>query len=59
MMRALIVAFAGMLLLASPAMAQEAVGYWRGTLKLGEVSLRLGVKIERAADGALDLHSEA
>ena len=37
-----------------PAMAQDAVGYWQGTLTISEaMKLRAGVSIERAADGTL------
>jgi CubicO group peptidase (beta-lactamase class C family) len=55
MMRNLLLALAGILLaMASPALAQDATGYWRGTLKVTEqVTLRIGVHVEQAADGAL------
>jgi CubicO group peptidase (beta-lactamase class C family) len=52
MIRNLMLALAGaLLLLAAPASAQDVVGYWRGTLE--QANLRIGVKIEKAADGTL------
>ena len=38
---------------ASPAVAQEADGYWQGVLDTGAAKLTVGVAIERQADGAL------
>jgi CubicO group peptidase (beta-lactamase class C family) len=55
MMRRLIMALvAALWLLPSPAMAQDAVGYWRGTLQVdAQTALRIGVKVGKAADGSL------
>jgi CubicO group peptidase (beta-lactamase class C family) len=55
MIRNLLLAILGTLLfLPVPAPARDAAGYWRGTLKVSEqVSLRIGVHIEREADGSL------
>lgn len=42
------------LAISAPALAQDAVGYWQGTLTISEaMKLRAGVTIERGADGAL------
>ncbi|MEE2795512.1 MAG: serine hydrolase [Pseudomonadota bacterium] len=41
------------LVAAAPAVAQQADGYWRGSLDLNGTSLTIGVALERAADGAL------
>lgn len=41
------------LVLAQAARAQEAAGQWSGTLRAGGIELRIGVTIERGADGAL------
>ena len=42
------------IVISAPAMAQDAVGYWQGTLTISEaMKLRAGVTIERGADGAL------
>ena len=55
MIRNLLLAVVGSILcLSVPASAQEVVGYWRGTLKVSDqVSLRIGVHIEKGADGTL------
>jgi CubicO group peptidase (beta-lactamase class C family) len=40
--------------MAAPAVAQEAVGYWQGSLQLNDqLSLRVGIAIERGAGGEL------
>ena len=38
---------------ASPAIAQEAEGYWTGTLQIGATELPVGFNVERGEDGAL------
>jgi len=55
MIRNLLVALMGVgFCLAAPAAAQDVAGYWRGTLQINDqVSLRIGVKIEKADDGTL------
>jgi CubicO group peptidase (beta-lactamase class C family) len=55
MIRKLTKALAGaIVMIASPAAAQDPVGYWQGTLVIGEgLELTTGVMIERGEDGAL------
>ncbi|WP_167737393.1 alpha/beta hydrolase family protein [Sphingomonas parva] len=46
-------AIGALLLAASPASAQQAVGAWNGRLTVGAMSLRIGVEVTRGADGTL------
>ena len=41
------------LVAAAPAVAQQADGYWRGSLDLNGTSLTIGVALERGEDGPL------
>ena len=41
------------MVIAAPAAAQDAEGYWAGTLDLGGTQLGIGVSIERGEDGTL------
>lgn len=40
-------------LMAGSAMAENPVGYWQGTLSVGQTDLRIGINIERTSDGDL------
>jgi CubicO group peptidase (beta-lactamase class C family) len=40
-------------MIASPAIAQDAVGYWQGRLTIAGLELAIGVAIERGANGSL------
>jgi CubicO group peptidase (beta-lactamase class C family) len=54
-MRKLMTALTGVTIaISAPAAAQDAAGYWQGTLTVsGTLTLRVGVTIERADDGTL------
>ncbi len=47
------IAVSAAIVVAAPAQAQDAEGYWEGTLDAGSVQLPIGVNIERQADGSL------
>ena len=55
MVRKLVQGLAGAaVVISAPVMAQDAVGYWQGTLAVSEaMKLRTGVTIGRSADGTL------